>query len=211
MRQPHGGAAGQTFDSHDETESGMKGHENTTLRPSPPGCRSCWSLCFCRPPRSSRAPCQRSSRRGAIPADRASIRGRADDLETVNMACLPVKRPLRCTAHVAVTLRCVQFCRSPKVLEKICGSTAPVNIFTFACGKTSPQVCLTYLSSHIHLHLTPIASSPEWHAQPELVAIGRHNGVGRLCRRAGNLRDADHTDGTKMNGPQEPPCFHPSG
>lgn len=120
------------------------------------------------------------------------------------MACLPVKRPLRCTAHVAVTLGCVQFCRSPKVLENICGSTAAFNIFTFACGKRTPRVCLTCLSSHIPLHLTPIAASPEWHTRRGLVAISRHNGVGRYCRR---VRDVDHrgrtrdTDGTKKKGP----------
>lgn len=182
MRQPHG-AAGQTFDSHDETESGMKGHENTTLRPAP--------RCAARAGLSASAarlvavgrPASEASRRGAIPADQASIRGRADNLETINTACLPVKRPLRCTAHVAVTLGCVQLRRSPKVLEKICGSTAVVNIFTFACGKTSPRACLTYLSSHIRLQLTPIASSPERHTRQGMVAIGRHNGVGQVLSR----------------------------
>lgn len=151
MRQPHG-AAGQTFDSHDETEKGMKGHENTTLRPAP--------RCAPRAGLSASAarlvavgrPASEASRRGAIPADQASIRGRADNLETVNTACLPVKRPLCCTAHVAVTLGCVQLRRSPKVLEKICGSTAVVNIFTFACGKRSPRlaslICLPTFNSY---------------------------------------------------------------
>lgn len=134
------------------------------------------------------------------------------------MACLPVKRPLRCTAHVAVTLGCVQFCRSPKVLENICGSTAAFNIFTFACGKRTPRVCLTCLSSHIQIHLTPIAASPGWDTQQGLVAISRHNGVGRYCRRvlalAGMLiieAELDTLMALKRRVPQDPPCFHPSG
>lgn len=134
------------------------------------------------------------------------------------MACLPVKRPLCCTAHVAVTLGCVQFCRSPKVLENICGSTAAFKIFTFTCGKRTPRVCLTCLSSHIQLHLTPIAFSPEGHSQPGLVAIGRHNGVGRYRRRVlavtGMLiigAELETLIALKRRVPQDPPCFHPSG
>lgn len=100
-------------------------------------------------------------------------------METVKIACPPVKRPLRCTAHVAVTLGSVQFCRSPKVLKNICGSTAAINIFTFACGKRKspglPHLLVFPRSTPPHSNriLTRVACAAR------LVAIDRHNGVGR--------------------------------
>jgi hypothetical protein len=94
------------------------------------------------------------------------------------MACLPVKRPLCRTAHVAVTLGvCAVLSISEKCWRTSAALLQQLTYLRSLVAKQSPPVCLTCLSFRIQLHPTPIASSPEWQYQG-LVAIDRHHGVG---------------------------------
>jgi hypothetical protein len=86
-------------------------------------------------------------------------------METVNTACLPVKRRLRCTAHVAVALGRSVLSISEKCWSISAALLQQLNISAYvviACGKTkSPRLASPYSSSRTQLHLTPIACSPE--------------------------------------------------
>ena len=193
----------------------MKGHENTTLRPTPPPPAYRLSASAARLVAVGR-PASEASPRGAIPADQASIRGegrRPGNSQHGLSACQETA-----ASHCTCSDNFGGVCSSVdlrKVLENICGSTAAINIFTFACGKTKPP-------GLPHLLVFPHSTPPNSNRILTRVAVpgtGRDRPPpwrGQHCRPCAGTRPiVDHlsrariTDCTKKKGPANSALLSP--